>query len=314
MRRFSFAILLLRLFNAATALAVLYVTLVYFISPVETKDYTGLRDFRMAPAPPVSGAGPRTPDSFRAVWETPMPVRLVVAEAAPVVKPEAPPPPDLEALFTLTGTIASDDPRAGMAVVTVNASKEMHMLAADTNLPGTAARITGVLKDHIVVQNAGKEERLFVKDEIPAGPPDPRDRRARPSTPSSRPALPPVDPRSFRTERDTANPNKWNVDRNEKQYLMKNLDSLRDQMGIRPVMAGGQMSGVQIESIKPDSILSDRGLSTGDIIRKINGIAITSEDQGNQLMANPNIRNAGRYDLEIERAGQVFTVTYQINR
>lgn|GEM_PF-6193689 len=317
MRRLSIALLLLRLFNAAAALAILYVTLFYFIAPVETEDFAKLRGWAMKPAPPASGAGPRTPDSFRAVWETPLPVRPVETEPPkPTDKAESPQAPRLDDLFTLAGTIASDDPRAGMAVVVVKASKQTHLLAADSNLPGTVARITGIHKDHIVVLNAGKEERLAVKDEITAAPPDPRDRRVRrPETaPPAPPPLPSVDPASFRTERDPTNPNLWNVDRNEKQYLMKNISSLRDQMGLRPVMTGDKMSGVQVESLQPNSILSNRGLCAGDIIRKINGIAITSEDQGNQFLANPNIRNAARYDIEVERAGQVFTITYQINR
>jgi type II secretion system protein C len=321
MRRLSMAILALRFYNVTAALVIVYITLFYFIAPVETEDYAQIRRFRMKPAPTASRTGPRTPETFRAVWETPLPVRHVPPETPkPVEKAEAPKVPPLDTLFALNGTIASDDPRAGMAMLTVLESKEQLMLTADAVLPGNVGVLTGIHKDHIVVLSGKEEKKLYVKDEIPDAPPDPRSARRRPTRTSSRrptpsrPPLPPVDPRSFRTQRDTSNPNKWNVDRNEKAYLMKNMASLRDEMGIRPVMTGGKMSGVQIENIKQGSLLGQRGLVRGDIIRKINGIAITSEDQGNQLMANPNIRNSSRYVIEVERAGQVFSLTYQINR
>jgi len=317
MKRLSAAQSALWLYNTAAALAVVYVTLFYFIAPVETEDLARLRVWKPKPAPADAGAGKRTAAAYRAVWETPLPVRYVpLSTPAPPTPPPGPPPgPDIAKLFALTGTVATDDPRAGLAVLLEIASKKTLMLAAEKTLPGTSARIVEIRKDHIVVDSGGKTEKLFVKAEIPAAAATPsgRDGRGGPPLPPSI-AVPAVDPKSFRTQRDTSNPNLWNVDRNEKQYLMKSLPDLRNQIGVRPVVKDGAMNGVQVESIQPGSFLNDRGLSTGDIIRKVNGIAITSQEQGDQLMANPNIRNAARYDLEIERAGQVFTVTYQINR
>jgi type II secretion system protein C len=319
MRRLAAVQFALGLFNAAAAAAVVYVTFAYFIAPAETEDLARLRAWKPKAAPVDAAAGKRTAASFRAAWETPLPVRYVppAAPSAPPAPPEAPQGPDIAKLFSLTGTVATDDPRAGLAVLLELASKKTLLLAAEKPLPGTSARIVEIRKDHVVVASGTKTEKLFVKAEIPSAAPAPPGRTA---PGAGGPPLPPpvvgpaVDPKTFRTQRDMTNPNLWNVDRNEKQYLMKSLPDLRNQVGVRPVMKDGAMNGVQIESIQPSSILSDRGISTGDIIRKINGIAITSQEQGDQLMANPNIRNAARYDLEIERAGQVFTITYQINR
>ena len=74
------------------------------------------------------------------------------------------------------------------------------------------------------------------------------------------------------------------------------------------------MEGIQIENVQSNSILRERGIQAGDVIRSVNGIPITSQDQGNDLMNTPQIRNATRYDVVIERQGQTINMTYEVGK
>jgi type II secretion system protein C len=321
MRRLPVLQLALWLFNATAAMAVVAFTFFYFISPSEPEP---LPRWKPKPAPSDPSAGRRSAATYRAIWETPLPVRpqLLVVEGP---KPgPVPSKPLLSKLFILTGTFASDDPRAGLAVLTEISTKNTVLVSTNQVVPGTTARVDAIRKDRIIASDPdGRSEELIVKAELPSGaaagapggnpglrpPVGPR-----PDGGLSAPALP-IDPKSFKTEQDRSNPNLWNVDSKEKQYLMKTLPDLRNLIGVRPVMGSdGNMNGVQVENIHPSSLLRERGIQPGDIIRKVNGVPITSQEQGDQFMNTPSIRNSLRYDIELERAGQVFTITYQVNR
>jgi type II secretion system protein C len=326
MRRFTVLRAIFGFFNAAVAVAILVFTYLYFITPAETKDLSGLHKWKMKPVPADPGAARRTAATYRSIWETPLPVHPVVrAEKTPDAPPPPPPRTPIEKLFTLTGTVATDNPKAGMAVLVEISSKKTLMRSADQTLPGASARIIAIFKDRIVVEDGKETEILFIKAETtPAASTAGPVAKGAAGLPSHLPSptgnVPPspgvaasIDPASFNTQRDAMNPNKWNVDRQEKQYLLRNLSTLGDQVNVRPVLSSdGKMTGVQVEKFAPNTFLRERGIETGDIIRKVNGIAITSQEQGNQLMNNPQIRYAPRYDLEVERNGQVYTYTYQV--
>jgi type II secretion system protein C len=320
MRRLPVFQVSLGLFNAAAALAIVAFTFFYFISPSEPEP---LPRWKPKPAPVDPAAGRRSAATYRAIWETPLPVRPQEAKVETKVEKVEAPRQLLAKLFILTGTFASDDPRAGLAVLTEISSKNTVLVSTNQTVPGTTARVDAIRKDRIIATHPdGQSEELIVKAEIPSGTADAghggRTGRPpagpRPDGALSAPAIP-FDLSSSKTQRDPSNPNLWNVDTKEKQYLLKTLPDLRNQVGVRPVMGSdGNMSGVQIENIHPSSLLRERGIQAGDIIRKVNGIPITSQDQGDQFMNNPSVRNSLRYDIEVERSGQIFTVTYQINR
>ena len=53
---------------------------------------------------------------------------------------------------------------------------------------------------------------------------------------------------------------------------------------MRPKYESGQIVGVEVSAIKPDSKFKEAGLQNGDLITSLNGISIDSPEQSAKLL------------------------------
>jgi hypothetical protein len=70
-----------------------------------------------------------------------------------------------------------------------------------------------------------------------------------------------------------------------------------------------QPNGIEITSVKPGSIASRHGVQQGDVIKSINGHAVTSESEAIQFVKQ-NKDNYDVWEIEVWNRGQTRTITY----
>lgn len=91
---------------------------------------------------------------------------------------------------------------------------------------------------------------------------------------------------------------------------LEDIDDLKRQVRIKPVMTKGKSDGLLLYSIKPDSFFHTLGLQNGDIIKQVNGKpALSLEDA---VTIYQNIGNTSKVKVSIFRNGKIQELVYHI--
>jgi general secretion pathway protein C len=99
----------------------------------------------------------------------------------------------------------------------------------------------------------------------------------------------------------------------ERDWLARTLADPRElAAGVRmvPAFEGGRAVGFKLLSLRQGSALSALGLQSGDVLRRVNGLAIDSPERALEVYAA--LRDASRLELELSRAGQQLRQRYRI--
>ena len=81
-------------------------------------------------------------------------------------------------------------------------------------------------------------------------------------------------------------------------------------MQIQPFNEGTDPGGFKIGKVKPGSIFAKMGLRTGDIIKGVNGEAITSAEQANDFYNS--LLDGGNITLEVKRSGRTQKLQVEV--
>lgn len=92
------------------------------------------------------------------------------------------------------------------------------------------------------------------------------------------------------------------VSRAALDQLFENPSRLAEQARIMPSLKDGEFRGFKIYAVRPGSLPAEIGLKNGDLIKNLDGVALTSTEAG--LEAVKRLRGAAAVDLDIERKGQ----------
>lgn len=220
--------------------------------------------------------------------------------AAPVVEEE-----DLEATklpLKLLGTAASNVPALSWAAVQ-DLQKREHNVVRINDEVAADARVVGIDRRRIVIENRGRREELAL-DESPTGsatsprrPPSTVSRTTRPSAPSS----PRPNVRAATTPGTHGGAG-----------MARNAAALFSQARFLPKYEEGQMVGVQLTAVKPDSIFEKAGIENGDTIVTFNGIAIDSPRQSAELLRE--FGEAEAFEIVVRGAdGGERTLNYEVD-
>ena len=104
--------------------------------------------------------------------------------------------------------------------------------------------------------------------------------------------------------------NHYEVDARLVDESIADMSTLVKQARIVPHMTDGQIDGFKIYKIKHNSLFRKLGLRNGDILRAVNGLQITSPEEG--LKAFQTLRNERNVRVEVRRRGKTRTMTYTI--
>ncbi|PCI45148.1 MAG: hypothetical protein COB41_02450 [Proteobacteria bacterium] len=189
----------------------------------------------------------------------------------------------------LIGTVVADDKSAAV-ILMQGKRKQQLFFVGESMQPGVTLK--QVEAGTIVVDHGGKLERI----EIAKGK-----------------AL--VSPSNFRgtANRSFSRPSNVSTQQVSRTMLngqLQNFSQLLSQARVSPHFANGKTDGFLIRAIVPGSLYDKVGLKNGDVIRKVNGIAITGPQQAMAMMQK--LQKAVSVDVEIERGGSVQQMHYDV--
>lgn len=223
-----------------------------------------------------------------------------VLAPAPVVQPEE----DLEETklpLKLLGTVAGAPEFSWAAVQDLQEGKHV------------VVRVGGQLRDRveverierrcIVLQNGPRREKLCL-DEDDA--PERRTVARATKRPKTRRADSSVQRRIQRLAEE-----RITLPRAGVEEAARNPASIFSQARILPKYEDGAMVGVQVNSIKPGSMLEDIGLQNGDTISEFNGIQIQSPEDSTEVLKE--LAGSSEFTVVVTGAdGQQRTLTYEL--
>ncbi len=204
----------------------------------------------------------------------------------------------------LLGCVAGDDPTTSFAVI-----RDKKGRAEDTYSVGdfivSDARVEEIRATEVVISHGGRREVLAMlfDDSRPAAAPRRGPDRARRS--------------SARTPSTSDEPIRVINDRlrqvnREKlmEEVSSNLGSLMGQVQTSPNIVGDKPSGINIDALGSDPMLSQSGLKPGDIVKSVNGLRVNSLED--VLGSSDRFQNAPEIRVVVERDGRHTTLVYKI--
>jgi general secretion pathway protein C len=177
----------------------------------------------------------------------------------------------------LKGTLASADDATSLAII-ADASKEEKIYSIkDTVAPG--ATLHAVYADRVVLNRAGSLEVLKLPKEFPQG------------TMSTR--------RSATTvSRAASNPNPQSI----QNVVSQNVTKLADVIRPTPYYVSGQMQGYRVYPGRDRKQFAALGLRPGDLIKDIDGAALTNPQQATQIFQS--LGETEQVSVTVERNGK----------
>jgi general secretion pathway protein C len=157
------------------------------------------------------------------------------------------------------------------------------------------ATIKMILRKKVVLRVNGKDEILVMEDEK-------RNGASRAAAASGRDARSPAG--------ETGDSENIRIERSEINSVLGNINQLMRQAKVRPYFRDGKPSGLLLTHIRRNSIFTELGLKSGDIVKGVNGKPIQSVDDA--LEFYNKLKNSSSVQLEIERRGQTKSLSYQI--
>ena len=193
--------------------------------------------------------------------------------------------PDLEETkinMTLKGTIASDAEEASAAVISLGSGDDQVFSIGDAVTSG--ARLHAVYSDRVVLNENGRLTALYLPEEFKQ---------------SSR-----VQARSTANRRRA--PSRTQPDRSIQSVVSNNAARLSDVIRPTPYFVNGQQQGYRVYPGRDRRQFSALGLRPGDLIKDIDGQALTNPQQAMQIFQS--LGTASQVTVTVERDGQPTTI------
>jgi general secretion pathway protein C len=232
----------------------------------------------------------------------------LLAPAVPVDEPIE----DLEATrlpLRLLGTAASTP--AELSWAAVEDEEERRTVIVRVRDPIHKATVQRIERRRIVLSEKGVLRELVLDDESAAPRPEPpvrgraglarRNTRARPRPPT---------PTAARERVEKLAEDRFQMEREDVDDMMRNPANLFSQARILPKYEEGEMVGLQINAIKPGSFFEEVGIQSGDVVTKLNGVAIDSPQESARILAE--FSQADKFTIDVNR-GDGTTDTLEFN-
>jgi general secretion pathway protein C len=188
----------------------------------------------------------------------------------------------------LLGTVASNDEMlSNAAILDRGTRKHQVVFVGDLLEAHPKVEVVGIRRGTVFLQNGPKRERLDLHEEdgqLLKGPTT----RARQNRAARRPA---------RTGKRASLADRVGDLRANKNRNKRTTSALYSQARIVPEWEDGQMVGVRLNQVKPDSLYDQIGIESGDIIKALNGIDIDSPQASSRLLTE--FARADEFEIEL---------------
>lgn len=204
----------------------------------------------------------------------------------------APPEENLENLaetrlnLSLKGTIASADEASSIAIIADARNEEKIYLVRDTVAPG--ATLHAIFADRVVLNRGGILEVLKLPKEFPQG-----------ST-------------AVRRNTTTVSRAATNNSQSIQNVVTQNVTKLADVIRPTPYYVSGQMQGYRVYPGRDRNQFAALGLRPGDLIKDIDGAALTNPQQATQIFQG--LGEKEQVSVTVERNGQPETLVLRTSQ
>lgn len=183
--------------------------------------------------------------------------------------------------LSLKGTIAASSDDMAAAIIATAANDDKVYRISDTVMPGTT--LHAVYTDRVILNRSGALEALKLPREFPEGAPA----EVRRSTPMSSPQPDPTP--------------------SIQQVVSENVTKLADVIRPTPYFVGGQQQGYRVYPGRDRKQFAALGLRPGDLIKDVNGAALTDPQQAMEIFQN--LGTSDQVTVTVERNGQPQVLT-----
>jgi general secretion pathway protein C len=104
--------------------------------------------------------------------------------------------------------------------------------------------------------------------------------------------------------------NRFLVNREDVTAAVGNINQFMTQARIKPHFVTGRPSGFSVSEIQPGSLMEKLGLQNDDVIKKVNGEAITKPEE--VFQAYSQLQRDSNIEVEIERGNRSEVFRYEI--
>lgn len=193
----------------------------------------------------------------------------------------------------LWGTV-SGDPEKAYAVIEDTQKREQTLYRVGDTVQNATVKM--VLREKVILSVNGKDEVLAMEEleNDSSGAPPSRMAGRSPRMPSSR------GPREQRIS----------INRNMIDEAFQDMNKLMTDIAITPHNQDGELVGLNLNRIKPNSIFRRMGLRNGDVLMGVDGKPILSVEDAMQMYQS--LQTADGVEVQIKRRGQDRTINYNI--
>jgi general secretion pathway protein C len=201
----------------------------------------------------------------------------------------------------LIGTVVGSS-KNSFAVVEDPQTRQQELFRVDDTIQDQA-RVVAISRCTVVLRRGGIEEILEC--------PEPGSSRSTKSTAAPPPvaeAPPPAkrEPGEIRKLSES----EYVIDRAEVENALGDYNQIMTQVNIGPNIEDGKPDGLRLFHVKPDSFWAKAGMKTGDVIRRVNDLELSTVD--NALKAFDTMRKEKEVLMEISRAGASQSIHWEI--
>ncbi len=159
------------------------------------------------------------------------------------------------------------------------------------------ATISAIRSDSVLLTRNGKTEVLFLSRKETGT--DQKQRGGAPQRP----------PQQSDLIRES-NGQRYVLDREKVNEMISNVNQFMTQLRVRPYFNQGKPIGYMVSDIQRGSLIEQVGLRDGDIIKSVNGVAITQPDQA--FAAYQQLLDESQITLELQRGQSDKVITYEL--
>jgi type II secretion system protein C len=197
--------------------------------------------------------------------------------------------------YILAGTITGPGGYS-WAILQEKGTRKQQIFRIHGSIDG--GKIVSVTRKQIQIEKDGKRETLSLSEEesqpralgkpIPSPPPSP----------------------SGKEEVKKLSANRFLVNREEVTAAVGDINRFMTQARLRPHFEIGKPAGFSVSEIVPGSLMEKLGLKNNDVIKKVNGMAVSRPEE--VMQAYSQLQQDSNIELEIDRGGRMEILRYEI--
>ncbi|MEE8059249.1 MAG: type II secretion system protein GspC [Pseudomonadales bacterium] len=187
-----------------------------------------------------------------------------------------------------------------MAVIVYQGKQDQYHIGEKLPVGGQVT-LAQVLMDHVIIDNKGRYESLWLYD----------DDKKHVSNPARtvRPVAKAAGQSQVKDMR--SNTNATNLARDYRQRLYKNPGSLGEVLRISPAQKDGEMIGYRVSPGKDRAQFTELGFKTNDIVTRINGIELNEPSKALEIYKL--MRTAKEASFTVDRNGETIQLMVSLN-